>query len=164
MLVCVECAMNPGSPTLIGTAPIPRGLRRGGFILSLRRRRSRLRQSPNTRCRRLPAFVDCHAATRLAMTVSWFNDIGNLRIVDGDWRLTWMAGSWHLAWEIFGCSKAGQRPRPTFAYSNKRPRLKRQMERAITPAVMPPRMPRIGRICMKLWPAQRTEVKPSIDQ
>ena len=44
------------------------------------------------------------------------------------------------------------------------PRLKRQMARPITEAVMAPRMARIGRIWTKLWPAQRTALKPSIDQ
>ena len=44
------------------------------------------------------------------------------------------------------------------------PRLKRQMAIDMTRAVMAPRMPRMGRICRKDWPAQRTALKPSIDQ
>lgn len=77
-----------------------------------------------------------------------------------------------LTWLGRSVKQAGSESRPHhgrngavgIGYSKILPRLKRQIAMDITTAVMPPRMPRSGRIWRKLWPAQSTALKPSIDQ
>jgi hypothetical protein len=64
---------------------------------------------------------------------------------------------------IRGNRNCGRKPQPR-GYSKILPRLKRQIAMDMTVAVMPPRIPRMGRICVRPMPAQRTELKPSIDQ